>query len=76
MKLYIHVYQQSKYIPCRKRFRGISCGSSLDTKISILVRPLVTYATLRIYRTSIVIGGRRKVQDSKNERFEQKLKSS
>lgn len=72
----MYISNRNIFDTCRKRFRGISCGSSLDTKISILVRPLVTYATLRIYRTSIVIGGRRKVQDSKNERFEQKLKSS
>lgn len=72
----MYISNRNIFDTCRKRFRDISCGSSLDTKISILVRPLVTYATLRIYRTSIVIGGRRKVQDSKNERFEQKLKSS
>lgn len=68
--VYIRIYHRNIFDPYRKRFRDVTCGSSLDTKISILVRPLVTHATLRIYSTSIVIANRRKVQDSKDEHFE------
>lgn len=53
--VYIRIYHRNIFDPYRKRFRDVTCGSSLDTKISILVRPLVTHATLRIYSTSIVI---------------------
>lgn len=72
MYIYVYISNRNIFDPCHKRFRGISCRSSLDTKISILVRPLVTHATLRIYSTSIVIGSRTKLQDVKNEHFEQK----
>lgn len=40
--VYIRIYHRNIFDPYRKRFRDVTCGSSLDTKISILVRPLVT----------------------------------